>query len=423
MSQAVESTVPVSSARSKRQTKVVPKGFRSHERAKRKPPADTKAFFVRGNRSRSPSPRASDSGRSSASDAYKSDIYVVTYPDDPEDRKLSQPETFTEPEEVDDIVEPSMLYEDEKEATERVVLESLDLDSNEAIEVCNHENVVDQDGTVICEDCGVNLYDSDRSDSKTYDQSSGCPHENITRDKEKLICEDCGQELYEEISHEQEWRHFTESDGRSGADQSRCQYRKAGERGIKKDLERMGFDPDIIEEANKLYLLVTKGEMKKSELRKGIEFACVYWAHIAVGRPKIPAQIWTRFFNLSRRTMSQGMKFFALNAPRQYLTIGGVSAKDFIPEIMNMPQFNAKQDHIDKAINLYEQIKEKCAVLNRSNPQSASKAVVYYYLRRKGVSISPTRFGKIVGLSHIILLRLSSSISQLLGTTGTVNLL
>jgi hypothetical protein len=417
-SNSAESTVPVSSARSKRQTKVVPKGFRSHERAKRKPPADAKAFFIRGDRSRSPS-RTSDSSKSDIQDSCKSDIYVVTYPND--DEKTYQPEMLAEPE--DDTVEPSMLYEDEKEVTERVVLESLDLDAAEVIEVCDHKNVIDQDGVVICEDCGVNLYDSDQSDLKTQDHSSTCVHENITRDKEKLICEDCGQELYEEISHEQEWRHFTESDGRSGADQSRCQYRKAGERGIKKDLERMGFDPDIIEEANKLYLLITKGEMKKSELRKGIEFACVYWAHIAVNRPKIPSQILTRFFNLSRRTMSQGMKFFALNAPRQYLTIGGVSAKDFIPEIMNMPQFNAKQDHIDKAINLYEQIKEKCAVLNRSNPQSASKAVVYYYLRRKGVSISPTRFGKIVGLSHIILLRLSSSISQLLGTTSTVNLL
>lgn len=402
---------PKTSARSKRQVKVVPRGFRSHEKAKHKSP-DSKAFFVKTDRSKSPSDH-------SPRNDQKSDIYIISYPEEKNDKMINE---NVEEAEEDNTIDPSILYEDEKQP-EPIVLNSLNLDSDSAIEVCNHKNVVDQDGIVICEDCGINLYDTEEQILSTGRSTLACNHDNITRDKEKLICEDCGQELYEEISHEQEWRHFAESDGRSGADQSRCQYRKAVEKGIKKDLEKMGFDPDIREEANKLYLLVTKGEMKKSELRKGIEFACVYWAHIAVGRPKVPEQIWQHFFNLSKRTMSQGLKFFTLNVPREYLRIGGISARDFIPEIMSMPQFNAKQEHIDNAINLYEQIREKCAVLNRSNPQSASKAVVYYYLRRKKVDISPIRFGKIVGLSHIILLRLSSSISQLLGTTKSVNLL
>jgi transcription initiation factor TFIIIB Brf1 subunit/transcription initiation factor TFIIB len=417
--------VLVGSAKSKRQTKVVPRGFRSHERVKRKSP-DPKAFFIKADRSRSPSSRTPtvDSDKSSPRDGGKSDMYIISYTDEKDRAIPVAPRDENEGEDAEDnTIDPSILYEDEKDPNAKFVPEALDFESTDAIGVCEHKNVSDRDGVVICEDCGVNLYDSEpQSSSAARGTISACAHENITKDKEKLICEDCGQELYEEISHEQEWRYFAESDRGSG-DQSRCQYRKAVEKGIKKELEKMGFDPDIREEANKLYLLVTKGEMKKSELRKGIEFACVYWAHIAVGRPKVPEQIWHHFYNLSRRTMSQGLKFFTLNVPREYLKIGGISAKHFIPEIMTMPQFNAKQEHIDKAVNLFEQIKEKCAVLNRSNPQSASKAIVYYYLRRKGVSISPERFGKIVGLSVIILLRLTSAVSQLLGTTESVNLL
>ena len=245
----------------------------------------------------------------------------------------------------------------------------------------------------------------------------------MVKEKGVLICEDCGVELYEEISHDQEWRHFADSDGRGDPDPSRCQYRKAPEKGIKKELERMGFAPDVCALADELYMMITGGEIKRSDLRKGIMFAVVFEAHKILGRPATPDEIAARFFNLERRVMSQGLTFYRLRCPRSYFKYDDISAKHFIPQIMRMPQFNAKPEHVERVCMLYERIQDKCAVLNRSNPQSASKAVVYYYLRRKGVLIGPTRFGKIVGLSHIILLRLSSAISQLLGTTKTVSLI
>ena len=149
---------------------------------------------------------------------------------------------------------------------------------------------------------------------------------------------------------------------------------------------------------------------------------CTFEAHKILGRPVTPDEIASKFFNMERRVMSQGLTFYRLRIPRSYFHYEGISAKHFIPQIMQMPQFNAKPEHIERAVMLYERIRDRCAVLNRSNPQSASKAVVYYYLRRRGVLISPVRFGRIVGLSHVILLRLASAISQLFGTTKTVTL-
>ena len=101
------------------------------------------------------------------------------------------------------------------------------------------------------------------------------PHLHVTKEKGTLICEECSQELYEEINHEQEWRHFADADGRGEPDPSRCQFRKAPEKGIKRELDRMEFAPDVCELADHLYMMITGGEMKRSDLRKGIMFACL----------------------------------------------------------------------------------------------------------------------------------------------------
>jgi len=247
-----------------------------------------------------------------------------------------------------------------------------------------------------------------------------CAHEHVIKEKGMNICNDCGMELYEECSHEQEWRYFGDSDSRNSSDPSRCQYRKSPEKGIKKDLERLGFPPDICQLADELYMLITSGDIKRSELRKGIQFACVLEAYKQKNKPRTPDDLQTKFFGLDRKGMSQGIAYYRKRCPREHFMYEDISAKHFIPKYMS--KFNAKQEHIDKVIKLYEKIKDSCAALNRSNPQSASKSLVYYYLRRMGCQISPAKFGRIVSLSDIIVIRLSGEISRVLNSQSIVNL-
>jgi transcription initiation factor TFIIIB Brf1 subunit/transcription initiation factor TFIIB len=249
-----------------------------------------------------------------------------------------------------------------------------------------------------------------------------CSHENILREKGLSICEDCGVELYEEISHEQEWRYFGDQDSRNPTDPSRCQWRKGLEKGIKKELEQLGFPPDICELADELYLMITNGEIKKSELRKGIVFCCVYEAYKMKGRTRTPDDLKNKFFNLNKKTISRGVTYYKMKCPREYFQYEDISAKHFIPQLMRMKQFNTSEEHIAKVVKLYEKVKDSCPVINRSNPQSISKALIYYYFRRKGCMISATCFGKIVALSDVIILRLAGEISRVLGTNNTVDL-
>lgn len=251
-----------------------------------------------------------------------------------------------------------------------------------------------------------------------------CAHKDVSKEKGIVTCNDCGMELYQDVSHEQDWRYFGDQDGRNNSDPSRCQYRRSPEKGIKKELEGKGFPPDICRLADQLYMEVTGGEVKRSELRKGIMFAVVFEAYKMLHKPRTPDDLVKRFGGIERKSLSQGLSFYRLRCPREYLSGEEISAKHYIPSILKKISKEAiKQEHIDKVVLIYEKIKDICPILNRSNPQSASKGLIYYYLRRQGCMISAVRYGKIVGLSDVIVLRISSSISATLGTSNIVKLL
>jgi transcription initiation factor TFIIIB Brf1 subunit/transcription initiation factor TFIIB len=229
-------------------------------------------------------------------------------------------------------------------------------------------------------------------------------------------------ELYDEISHEQDWRYFGD-DSRGEADPSRCQLRKSPDKGIKKELDKLGYPPDVCDLGNTLYMHVTNGDVKKSELRKGITLHSLYIAYRVLGRPKTLEYLLKRFYPIERKAISQGMTFFNLRCKREYICLEGISAKNYIPDVLKkLSKDSIKQEHIDRVILLYDKIKDACPILNRGNPQSAAKSLVYYYLRRRGCMINPLRYGRIVGLSDAIVLRLSSCISAVLGTSTTVKL-
>ena len=423
------STKPTSKAKP---TKTIPKGFRSHESA-RSNISKPKSFFTQDHKS--PPRQISTLGKRDDKALTDEKSETSSCVSSLHGSAETSPRSLSHTRELDETIDAGMLEDDNIVQ----VIDTSDLDFSRSDDLCSHSNVTEKDGVVICEDCGQELYNEEPSNnskegleqdswiggnfSGSSSSSSACDHQNVVKEKGVLICEDCGEELYEEISHDQEWRKFGDFEGRGAPDPTRCQYRKAAEKGIRKELERMGFAPDICKLADKDYMLITKEEIKRSELRKGIIFACVLEAHKRVGRHVTPDEIASKFFNLQRKTQSQGLQFYRLRCPRSYFQYEDISAKHFIPQIMKMPQFNTKSEHIDRVIMLHERIADKCSVLNRSNPQSVSKALIYYYFRRRGVLISPSRFGKIVSLSHVILLRLSSAISQLLGTGKTVSLI
>ncbi len=255
-------------------------------------------------------------------------------------------------------------------------------------------------------------------DTKDIDFNSSttdlCSHSQITRDGSNVYCLSCGIELYEELSHEQEWRYFGSDTNKTNTqDSSRCQYYKTAEKGIEKELEKLGFAPDICVLANQLFMMITGVQIKKSELRKGLIFAVVHQAYMMKGQPKTTDELRKKFFGLTDRFMSQGLRFYKLRCPRTHLNQEEITAEHYIPKIME--KFNAKEEHISKVIELYKKVKES-PELNRTNPSATAKALVYYYLRRKGCDVSIHTYQKIIELSASSIARLASEINRVLGS-------
>ena len=256
------------------------------------------------------------------------------------------------------------------------------------------------------------------------DNTEFCEHQNIIKQNEKEICSDCGIEVYQQLSLEPEWRYYGENDSRHFTDPNRCQIRKIEDKGIYKDVESMNFESDIIEEANKLYNMITSETIRRGNFRKSVIFACIFNAYKYKGKP-VSSDELQEHFKLSKKDISTGLKFYNLKGKeikeiKEKKTIH-VSPIIFIPRIMK--KFNSNQEHINKVIDLYKMIQNKSSLINRSNPQSVISGLVFYYCRLIGKNITCSKFSSIVNLSDITISRISKNISDILGTRYKISLL
>ncbi len=204
-----------------------------------------------------------------------------------------------------------------------------------------------------------------------------------------------------------------DENGKSSQDHLRCQYRKMAEKGIRSDLTKLGIAPEVIDLADTYYFEVTKGEIKRSNLRKGIMFACVFQAYKDLGKHQTPDYLMN-LFKISRRVMSKGLTYFYPRSNKRSGDNGYITAEHFIPRIMET--FNCKQEHIQAALKLYSQVKDKTTLFNSSNPQSVSSGLVYYYFKKINADIPGSTFGKAVGLSEITITKIASRIDEILAS-------
>jgi transcription initiation factor TFIIIB Brf1 subunit/transcription initiation factor TFIIB len=237
---------------------------------------------------------------------------------------------------------------------------------------------------------------------KKETHSTDCPHKNFIEENYFRVCVDCGEQFKSEKDI------YSEFDFKS---MDRCHYRNIPEKGIKKELTSLGFPNDISTEADQLYMKITNGEIKRSNLRKGIMFACVFDIYKCRGEPQIPEVLQAKF-KLDRKNMSKGITYFHIRNPNKN-NITYITVEHFIPCIME--KLNIKNDHVPRVLELYDKIKFSSSILVRSNPQSVSSSLVYYYLKKLVPDLQLSSFSKIVNLSDITIMKIVSEIEEALG--------
>ena len=242
-----------------------------------------------------------------------------------------------------------------------------------------------------------------------------CKHENVCLDgQSNQICEDCGMiRNKDDFSYEKEWRYYGVMDTKHNTDPNRCHARKSDEKTIYKDVEKMGFSDRIINQANTIYEECTKGRIYRGNSRKGIIFACIFHAYKLNGFIQSCEHLLD-VFQIERKIGLKGLKFINLTAPKDAVFRKiSVTIPHLIEEVMD--KFHATGHQKEEAIGIYNQLKDKSSMLNRSRPQSLAAAVVRYYIQKRNNGITMEYFLSRVNLSELTILKLVTEIEGLMG--------
>ena len=238
--------------------------------------------------------------------------------------------------------------------------------------------------------------------------TSECAHVNWSVESANKVCEDCGVVIAKEDDADEIGLHAV----KYNTDPKRCHARRSEEKGIYRDVEKMGFSDKIVSIANGLYEQVSKGKIYRGNSRKGIVFACIFHAYKINQNPQSCEQL-IEIFGIERKVGLKGLKFVNLNSPkdskfREYQ----VGTEDIIGEIMD--KFNANDAQKKEAVAIYHRIKNKSSLLNRSRPQSVASGVVRYYISQKNKDIGMDFFKSRVKLSELTINRIVGEIENLL---------
>ena len=241
-----------------------------------------------------------------------------------------------------------------------------------------------------------------------------CEHENVIENIGTLMCTDCGTELSKVVSYLRDWRYYGSDDTRKNSDPNRCHIRKIEDKSIFKDVESFGFSEKIVNLANDIYSQVTKGKIYRGNSRKAIIFGCIFHS-IKINGKVYSCESLRTIFNLDKKIILKGLKHVNLNSPKNSNIVNR-----YITPIELVNEYITKFNHIeeDKQVitDIYEKIKSKSSIINRSRPQSVASSLIYYHFSKKFGSnnFSIKDFIKKIKLSELTVNKISKEIARIL---------
>ena len=253
-------------------------------------------------------------------------------------------------------------------------------------------------------------------DQQTTDQNNvlkkSCPHQSVTVEMGIHKCNDCGEHLQQAIAYEKEWRYYGNSDHKHTSDPTRVQFRKTDVVSIRKDISHMGFSDKIIDDADRLYKQVTKGQIYRGESRKAVIFACIFHAYKLSGKCQTPNGLMTTF-GLSKKNSLKGMKIVNVNLPKDSpIHLAVLTPVHHMNDIMD--KFSATKTQKDDVCKLYERIRNRSSKLNRARPQSVAAAVIFYWITTNNIDIPIKQFAKHTELSELTISKNVKEIDSIL---------
>ena len=239
-----------------------------------------------------------------------------------------------------------------------------------------------------------------------------CSHNDVKDENGAVLCLECGEEIKRELNFDKEWRYYGCDDTRRNTDPNRCQIRKNEDKSIFKDVENMNFCEKIINMANDIYGRVTKGKIYRGNSRKSIVFACIFHSYKISGKPQTCDKL-QEIFKLEKKIILKGLKFVSLNVPKdsQFATTHITPIK-LIEEIIS--KFEILENDRSEIDKIYYRVYNKSSLLNRSRPQSFAAGLIYYWILENKKNINIKEFIKKVNLSELTISKISKEIQRII---------
>jgi len=241
-----------------------------------------------------------------------------------------------------------------------------------------------------------------------------CLHKDVINENGIVSCIECGLEVSKIVSYEKDWRYYGSDDTRKNSDPNRCHIRKIEDKSIFKDVETFGFSDKVVNMANDIYTEVTKGKIYRGNSRKAIIFGCIFHSIKINGKIHSCESLRT-IFKLDKKIILKGLKHVNLNSPKNSNIVNR-----YITPIELVNEYIVKFAHVEedkRLINdIYEKIKNKSSIINRSRPQSVASSMIYYYFSNKFGSnnFSIKDFIKKIKLSELTINKITKEIKRLL---------
>lgn len=306
------------------------------------------------------------------------------------------------------------IFENSSEAIQlRLTIEN---NENMDLDKCEHNKIESYpDGKGVCLCCGAAFEDAQDKGSIIIE----CKHEDLCQiDQGLFVCKDCCEEQ-KRFDFNPEWRYYGSNDNRSRRDPSRCHYTK-GSNSLEATFNKrdIHLPQSIRDETQRKYNKIIE-ELKKTQgkntvrgkRKDSIVAACLFHTYHDFGEYRTSDHI-RQFFELSQKKMSSGMKEYASTFPED-------RKKTISPENLlrwQMTQAGIHIDHYSKIRTIARYLEGSSRHLKRSNPQSVSAAILYFYLclypkYKDKLGLSKSKFAERVNLSEITVTKLVKEVA------------
>lgn len=288
------------------------------------------------------------------------------------------------------------------------------------------------------------------------EKENTCNHLRSIQNSGSVLCIDCGLELQENFINNKDWKTTKEDIRQSGhiKDYSKNSFN------IFSEIENLGYSNETLEKTHDIYNKITEDKVYRGNMRNAIIICSLFYViktTFSDEKQLSISSILKNFGIVNKKCILKGLKIVNLklskNNKNKYISVKDLIKSYLIQSfskkkcILNKDKCLKNVSHsinperniypiycqncapinsvnlinyqYDFILDIFEKIKNKSDIISRSRPQSITNSIIYYYFmtiqdRNSDIIFNVKEFSILINLSELTLNKLSKEIGKLI---------